>query len=74
MDRCSPLGGLGGAGRLPPGAGPGRQEAGHQRRRLWFGTQGEGLASHHHPAEEEGEAGSRRRVKVVEAAGLPLGR
>lgn len=71
-DRRCPRGELGGAGHLQLEVEQGRREGGRQRRRVWFGIRGEGLANHH-PVEEEEGVGSHHRAKAAVGAGRPLG-
>lgn len=58
-DRQPPQAGLEGEGHPLPEEGRGRQEGGRQG--LWFDIREEGLATRHHPTEEEG-AGSLLRA------------
>lgn len=54
VNRYSPQGELAGAGHQPPGEARGMRVGGHRTHRAWFGTRGEGLASHRPVGEEEG--------------------
>lgn len=56
-NRRSPQGALAGAGHRPPEGAPGTKAGGRRGRRVWFGTQGGGSATHRPVGEEEG-AGS----------------
>lgn len=69
VDRQPPQGELGGGGHQPPEVE--QEKQGHQRQEVGC-IQGEGLADHHHPLEEEEGVGSPQRVMRAVGAGLQL--